>query len=83
MLINTFAYSNFNFCQLIWHFSTQNLKNSKKLRLLLNEHTKNYLQLLKISEYWEEKIKILGKEIFETLNGLNLDFIKDIFYYRS
>ena len=58
------------------------------LGLLLNEHTKNYLQLLQISEKPTLKVKrlrILKIETFKTLNGLNPDFMTelmtDIFCY--
>ena len=62
-----------------------NPKLSKNALLLLNKHTKNYLQLLTISEKLAVKVKqlrILAIEMFETLKGLNTDFMKDIFYYR-
>lgn len=62
-----------------------NPKLSKNALLLLNKHTKNYLQLLAIPEKLAVKVKrlrILAIEIFETLKGFNTDFMKDIFYHR-
>ena len=53
-------------------------------RLLLNEHTKNYLLLLVMSERPTMTVKrlcILGIETFKTFNGLNLDFMTDIVHY--
>ena len=51
------------------------------LGLLLNEHTKNYLQLLQISEkptLRVKRLRILKIEIFKTLNGLNPDFMTEL-----
>ena len=51
-LVNTFFYSNFNYCSLVWHFSTK--KNTNKieknqercLKLLYNNNIERYDDLL-------------------------------------
>ena len=47
------------------------------LRLVLIEHTKNYLQLLEKAK----RLRILRMEIFKTLQGSKPDFMKDTFHY--
>ena len=89
-IINTFIYSNFNYCPLVWHFSTQkSVKKIEKiqercLRLLLNDYAGNYEEMLKNSgkpTMEVRRLRILATEIFKTLNGLNPVFMRDIFHF--
>ena len=51
-LVNTFVYSNFNYCSLVWHFSTKKSTNKiekiqeRCLKLLYNNTTETYDDLL-------------------------------------
>ena len=56
ILINSFIYSSFNYCPLVWHFSS--CKSAMKiekihkrcLRMILNDNTSNYQTLLEKSK---------------------------------
>ena len=83
-------YSNFSYGPLIWHFTTRKrIKKIEKvqersLKFILNDYDKTYFQLLDISKKPSMEVKrlrILIKEIFETLNDSNSVFMKDIFHY--
>ena len=80
MFLNSFFLSNFNYCPPAWHFcSSKSLKKIEKiqervLRILYNESTSDYNQLLNKSSmaYMEVKrLRNLALEIFKTLNNLN------------
>ena len=88
VIIKSFIYSNFNFCPLVWHFSSckalQKIENIDKrcLRMIHNDYDSNYETLLKInriSTMQIKRIKQLAIEIFKTVNNLNPDFMKNIF----
>ena len=57
MLVNTFAMSNFNYCSLVWNFSSaqslNKIKNLQKraLRFLLNNYDSTYEDSLEKSGY--------------------------------
>ena len=87
-ILNSFLYSNFNYCPLLFHFSTNNLlkknKNMHKrcLRLTLNDNNIDHKTLL--DKRGKESLKIrriktLAIEIFKTVNELNPNFMKTIF----
>ena len=98
ILLNSFVYSNFNYCPLVWHFcSSKSLNKIEKiqgraLRLLHNDFTSDYSELLNKSGKPSMEVKRLRKlalEIFRTLNNLNPDYMKEIqtntqtFRYKS
>ena len=87
-LIESFIQSNFNFCPLVWMFTSP--KSSRKiervqeraLRLLLNNYESDYECLLEISR--KSKVftrihRILAKEVYKTLNDCNPGYMKTIF----
>lgn len=89
LLINTFVYSNFNYCPLVWHFSSKKstLKIEKIqercLRLLQNNTTDTYEDLLAKSNQPSmevKRIRTLAIEIFKTLNDMNPNYMKSIFH---
>lgn len=91
VLINSFIYSNFNYCPLVWHFcskdSTKKVENIQKraLRFLLEDYESDYETLLKKSGKCTMKIKrirTLALEIFKTLNDLNPAFMKSLIENR-
>ena len=88
ILINSFIYSNFNYCPLVWHFSscksTAKIEKIHKrcLRMILNDNTSDYQTLLEKSKKTSMEIKRLrnlATEIFKTVNNLNPSFMKNIF----
>ena len=85
VLLNSFVYSNFNYCPLIWHFySSKFLYKIKKiqelaLRLLHNNFARDYAKLLKKSGMATMEIKhlqCLAPEIFKTVNNVNPYYMK-------
>ena len=89
VLMQSFVFSNFNYCPLIWHFSSskslrKNRVNSKKgfVRFLLDDDKSSYTELLSKSEKSSmdvNRLKTLCTEIFKTLNGLNPAYLQDVF----
>ena len=88
-LVNTFVYSNFNYCSSVWHFSTK--KSTKKiekiqehcLKLLYNSTTETYDDLLvkTLQSSMEiKRLRTLATEIFKTINDINPNYKKEIFY---
>ena len=87
-LINSFIFSNFNFCLLVWHFcscrSSQKIEKVqiRCLRIIYNDYSSDYQTLLKLSRKPSMEIKRLRNlalEIFKTINDLNPSFMKSIF----
>ena len=92
VLLNSFVVSNFNYCPLVWHFcSSKLLKKIEKiqertLRIPYNDSNSDYNQILNKSSKTSMEIKRLRKlalEIFKTLNHLNPEYMKEIFYKTS
>ena len=91
VLINSFIYSNFNYCPLVWHFcskeSTKKIENIQKraLRFLLEDYESDYETLLKKSGKCTmeiKRIRSLALEIFKTLHDLNPSFMKNLIEIR-
>ena len=87
-LLNSFVYSNFNYCPLVWHFcSSKSLYKIEKiqeraLRLLHNDFASNYAELFKKSGRATMEIKrlrCLALEIFKVVNNLNPYYMKKVF----
>ena len=87
-IINSFIYSNFNYCPLVWHFcsckSSHKIEQIQKrcLRIILNDHESDYETLLQKSNKETMNIKRMRSiaiEIFKTINNLNPPFMKEIF----
>ena len=86
ILLNSFVYTNFNYCPLVWHFcSSKSLNKIEKiqeraLRLLHNGFTREYSELLNKSgnpSMEVKRLRTLALEIFKTLNNLNPDYMKE------
>ena len=89
VLLNSFVLSNFNYCPLMWHFCSSKLfKKIEKIqeqafRIPHNDSISDYNQLLnKFSEASMDvkRLRNLALEIFKTLNYLNPECMKEIFY---
>ena len=88
ILANSFIISNFDYCPLVWYFSTvKQLQKIEKiqervLRFLHDDYVSDYLTLLKASgsvSMEVRRMRYLGVEIYKTLNDLNPGYMKDIF----
>ena len=87
-LLNSFVLSNFNYLPFVWHFSSsKSLKKieniqERALRILYNDSTGDYNQLLNKSSEASMELKLLRNlalEIFKTLSHLNPEYMKEIF----
>ena len=78
-IVNSFIYANFNYCPLVWQFSTcesiRKIEKTQKrcLRIVLDDYDSDYDVLLRKSG------KVLAVEIFKTVKNLNPNYMKDIF----
>ena len=87
ILINSFIYSNFNYCPLVWHFRCCKLTaktdkiHKRCLRIILNDNTSYYQTLREKSKKTSMEIKRLrnlATEIFKTVNSLSPSFVKNV-----
>ena len=87
-IINSFILSNFNYCPLVWHFSScESIRKIEKiqkrcLRIILNDYESGCETLLHKSnkptmEIWG--LRTLAVEIFKILNETNPLYMKNIF----
>ena len=88
VLINSYIISNFNYCPLVWMFSsTQSLNKienlqKRALRFLYDDFEASYEDLLSKggkSKMNVRRLRTLCVEIYKTLNDLNPSFMNDIF----
>ena len=88
VLLNSFVLSNFNYCPLVWHFrSSKSLKKIEKiqeraLRILYNDSTSDYNQLLnkfRKASMEVKRLRNLALELFKTLNHLSPEYMKKVF----
>ena len=89
ILINSFIYSNFNYCSLVWHFCSKKSKRKidkvqeKCLRIILDDYESHYDALLQNSgksAIEVKRLRILAIEIVKTLNNQNPSFMGEMFY---
>ena len=87
-IINSFILSNFNYCPLVWHFSSwesiRKIEENQKrcLRIVLSDYESDYENLLCNSNKPTMEIlrlRTLAVEIFQTLNEINPPYMKNIF----
>ena len=92
ILVQSFVYSNFNYCPLVWYFSSskslQKIEQLQEhaLRFLYNDYTSSYNDLLLKSNKCTMLIahqRILCIELFKTVKLLNPPFMLNIFEFRS
>ena len=87
-IVNTFFYSHFNYCPLIWMFSSKQ-SNSKlekiherALRIISRNYKSDYSSLLEQNKectFHVENLHSLMTEIYKTIADLNPTFMKEIF----
>jgi hypothetical protein len=92
LLYRTFVISNFNFCPIVWHFSSiTNMRQIDKiqeraLRFLTGDHTSSYETLRKcigIDCLYLKRIKDIAHEVYKTVNKINPEFMHDIFIKKD
>ena len=68
-ILNCFIYANFNYCSLVWYFSTcESIRKIEKiqkrcLRIVINDYESDYdilLKTLRKSNYGNKVIKVLS-----------------------
>ena len=88
ILVQSFVYSNFDYCPLVWYFSSakalQNIEKiqERALRFLYNDHHSSYGDLLLKSErctMHASRMRVLCIEVFKTLKNINPSFMHEIF----
>ena len=91
-LINSHIISNFNYCPLVWTFSTANFLNKievfqkRALRFLCNDYSISCEGLLEKARKVKMSVNRLRNfcvEIYKTINKLNLEFMKNIFNVKE
>ena len=89
ILWNSFAYSSFNYCLLMWHFcSAKSVKDIEKreeraLRILCNDFSSDYETILNkyVNLTMEiRRLRTLALEVIKTLNNMNPEYMKEIFH---
>ena len=92
MLLDSFIFSNFNYCPLVWNFCSaslsQNIHKTQEhaLRLLYNDSSSKYNNLLLKAEWPTMKVSRMQKlaiDVFKTLKSLNPDFMHTYFKVRT
>ena len=92
ILIQSFVYANFNYCPLIWNFSSakslQKIDRIQKraLQFILDNNEDSYETLLNKtgkSQMIVYRLRSLCIEIFKILHGLNPSFMKNIFIFNT
>ena len=77
VLINSYIISNFNYCPLVWIFSTAKPLKKRALRFLYNDYSISYEGLLEKSGKVKMNVNTLRNlcvEIYKTINKLNPEF---------
>ena len=91
-LINSYFYSNFNYCPLVWMFShAKSLKKvealqKRALRFLYNDYNSSSEEILKKSEKFcmeLKRLRYLCIEIYKTINNIIRSFMKQIYKLRE
>ena len=89
ILLNSFVYSNFNYCPLVWHFcSAKSVKKIEKMQeralgILYTDFSSDFESILNKSGKSTMKVKplrTLALEVFKTLTDMNPEYMKEIFH---
>ena len=92
VLVDSFIYSNFNYCPLVRMFSSKRslnkIKNLQKraLRFVLDDYTSSYELLLEKSGKPTMNLareRLLCTEVYKALNSLNPCFMQELFKLRE
>ena len=92
MLINSYFYSNFNYCPLVWMFSSAKSLNKVKslqkraLCFLYEDYVSSYEELLQKAGKETMKVNRLRSlciEIYKLINNINPMYMNEIFTWIS
>ena len=92
LIMNTFIFSQFGYCPLVWMFHSRKLNNrinnihELALRIIYRDYKSTFKQLLKQNKsvsIHQRNLQILATEIFKTKNGLNPVIMKDVFNFKN
>ena len=93
ILINSYFIANFNYCPLVWMFSSasslkkiENLQQKRALSFLYNDYEISYEELLRKSDRATmnvNRLRLLCIEIYKTINNLNPGFTRGLFSLRE
>ena len=88
-MLNSFVYSNFNYCPLVWYFcSAKPVKEIEKiqeptLKILYNDFSSDFEFILNKSgksTMEVKRLKTLALAVFKTLKKMNPEYMKEIFH---
>ena len=91
-LINSYFYSNFNYCPLVWMFSSTKSLNKveslqkRALRFLYEDYVSSYEELLQKAGKETMKVNRLRSlciEIYKLINNINPTYMNEIFKLRK
>ena len=93
LVMNTFIFSQFGYCPLVWMFHSRELNNrinnthKRALRIVYRDYKSTFKQLLKkqnksVSMH-QRNLEILATKIFRTKNGLNPVIMEDVFNFKN
>ena len=92
IIMKSFIESQFGYCPLVWMLHSRILNNrinkihERALRLVYNDHTSTFIQLLAIDKSFtihERNIQSLAIEIFKVIQGQSPDIMKKVFILKS
>ena len=92
ILVQAFVLSNFNYCPLVWYFTTANqLQKVEKiqqraLRFITDDYVSNYETLLRDTEMSTMRVRQMQNlciEIYKTLSNLNPEYMHELFERNS
>ena len=88
ILVEAFTFSNLNYCPLVWYFSTVKQMNKieriqeRALKFINNHYHSGYSTLLSKNKHVTmeaKRMRFLCMDIYKTLNGLNPNYMNEIF----
>ena len=91
-LINSYFHSNFNYCPLVWMFSSAKSLNKGEslqktaLRFLYEDYVSPYEELLQRAgkeTVKANRLRSLRIEIYKSINNINLTYMNEIFKERK
>ena len=92
VIMNTFTFSQFGYCPLVWMFHCRKLNNCnnnihrRALRIVFRDYDSTFQQLLKQNKsvsIHQRNLQLLATEIFKRRNGLNPVIMEDIFKFKN
>ena len=92
LLVQSFVYSNFNYCPIVWHFSSAKSLHKveriqeRALRFQYDDHNSSYQELIQRSGrcfMHVSRLRSFCIEIYKTMKKLNPSFMEQLFQFKS